>query len=263
MIDMHCIVHGVAYWSGISLRRILGLTWHMFTHVKTKKSVLPRWYFYFRVVISLSCPIQCYFVALHDYDRYALWLVASPSFASLPPAPSRILLVLPHSLSKPVVPYESPYLPTYFIYLPSLMKTFLYHLKTLFKSFLLVTVQVHGAVRGNRYLLWQKYLTEVLTSQEKVALPPYLMMEWNGSNAANDRWNEKQTPSILEAKIKGTIDHQMIDGVRNKSVSKNKNKRYSWHGRYWEIFTVHRWLESCTLKKKFISVLKLRALVHV
>ena len=26
--------------------------------------------FYFRIVISLSCPIQCYFVALHDYDRY-------------------------------------------------------------------------------------------------------------------------------------------------------------------------------------------------
>jgi hypothetical protein len=54
----------------------------------------------------------------------------------------------------------------------------------------------------------------------KVALPPYLMMEWNGPNVANDRWNEKQTPSILEAKIKGTMDHQMIDGVRNKSVSK-------------------------------------------
>ena len=34
-----------------------------------------------------------------------------------------------------------------------------------------------------------------------------------------------KTPSILEAKIKGTIDHQMIDGVRNKSVSKNKNKK--------------------------------------
>ena len=48
------------------------------------------------------------------------------------------------------------------------------------------------------------------------------MMEWNGSNAANDRWNEKQTPSILEEKIKGTMDHQMIDGVRNKSVSKKK-----------------------------------------
>src|SRR3954465_10355656 len=67
-------------------------------------------------VISLSGPIQCCFVALHDYDRYALWLVASQSFASLPPAPSRILLVLPHSLSKPVVPYES-IIPTYIWYL--------------------------------------------------------------------------------------------------------------------------------------------------
>ena len=46
------------------------------------------------------------------------------------------------------------------------------------------------------------------------------MMEGNGPNAAKDRWNEKQTPSILEAKIKGTMDHQRIDGVRNKSVSK-------------------------------------------
>src|SRR3954469_6897142 len=106
--------------------------------------------FYFRVVISLSCPLQCCFVALHDYDSYALWLVASPSFASLPPAPSGILLVLPHT------PFETqlfhlspPYLPTYGIYLPSLTKTFMYHLKTLFKSFLFVTVQAHGAVRGN------------------------------------------------------------------------------------------------------------------
>src|SRR4051812_14427706 len=72
--------------------------------------------FYFRVVISLSCLIQCCFVALHDYDCYALWLVASQSFASLPPAPSGILLVLPHSLSKPVVPYEST-IPTYIWYL--------------------------------------------------------------------------------------------------------------------------------------------------
>ena len=36
MIDMHCIVHGVVYLRGISLQRIFGLTWHMFTHVKTK-----------------------------------------------------------------------------------------------------------------------------------------------------------------------------------------------------------------------------------
>src|ERR1043165_7955098 len=68
-------------------------------------------------VISLSCPIQCCFVALHDYDCYALWLVASPSFASLPPAPSGILLVLPHiTFLNPVVPYEST-IPTYIWYL--------------------------------------------------------------------------------------------------------------------------------------------------
>src|SRR4051812_17608671 len=73
-----------------------------------------------------------------------------------------------------------PYLPIYGIYLPSLMKTFMYHLKTLFKSFLFVTVQARGAVRENQYLSCQKYLTEVLTSQKykkrkrrkrKIALP--------------------------------------------------------------------------------------------
>src|SRR3954468_2023588 len=75
-----------------------------------------------------------------------------------------------------------PYLPIYGIYVPTLTKTFMYHLKTLFKSFLFVTVQANGAVRGNQYLSCQKYLTEVLTSQKKekekkrkVALPPYLM----------------------------------------------------------------------------------------
>src|SRR3954471_474025 len=57
-----------------------------------------------------------------------------------------------------------PYLPIYCIHVPSLTKTFMYHLKTLFKSFLFVTVQAHGAVRGNQYLSCQKYLTEVLTS---------------------------------------------------------------------------------------------------
>ena len=51
------------------------------------------------------------------------------------------------------------------------------------------------------------------------------MMERNEPNAAKDRWNEKQTPSILEAKIKGTMDHQRIDGVRNKSVRKKKRKK--------------------------------------
>src|SRR4051812_9565786 len=59
-----------------------------------------------------------------------------------------------------------PYLPIYGIYAPSLTKTFMYHLKTLFKSFLFVTVQAHGAVRGNQYPSCQKYLTEVLISQK-------------------------------------------------------------------------------------------------
>src|SRR3954468_11609301 len=111
-------------------------------------------------VISLSCLIQCCFVALHDYDCYALWLVASPYFASLPPAPSGILLVLPHT------PFQTqlfhmipPYLPIYGIYLPSLTNTFMYHLKTLFKNFLFVTVQAHGAVRENQYLPCQKCFT--------------------------------------------------------------------------------------------------------
>src|SRR3954464_6434514 len=48
------------------------------------------------------------------------------------------------------------YLPIYGIYLPSLTKTFVHHLKTLFKSFLFVTVQAHGAVRENQYLPCQK-----------------------------------------------------------------------------------------------------------
>ena len=59
-------------------------------------------------------------------------------------------------------------------------------------------------MRGNQYLSYQKYLTEVLTSQNKkrrkrkkrkVALPPYLM----------------------------TAQPSMIDGVRNKSVRKSIN----------------------------------------
>src|SRR3954462_8515986 len=96
-----------------------------------------------------------------------------------------------------------PYLPIYGIYVPSLTKTFMYHLKTLFKSFLFVTVQAHGAVRRNQYLSCEKDLTEVVTSQmqkRKVVLPPYLMMEGDEPHAAKDSWNENQTPSILEAK---------------------------------------------------------------
>src|SRR3954469_13466189 len=108
-------------------------------------------------VISLSCPVHCCFVALHDYDRYALWLVASPSFASLPPAPSEILLVLPNSFLNPVVPFEST-IPTYMWYLPATPNLY-FHVpsRNLFKSFAFVTVQAHGAVRGNQYLSCQKY----------------------------------------------------------------------------------------------------------
>src|SRR3954462_1059455 len=80
-------------------------------------------------VISLSCPIQCCFVALHDYDRYALWLVASHSFARLPLAPSGFLLVLPHPFLNQLFHMSPPYLPIYGIYLPSLTKTFVYNLK--------------------------------------------------------------------------------------------------------------------------------------
>src|SRR3954468_4400202 len=59
-----------------------------------------------------------------------------------------------------------PYLPIYGIYLPSLTKTFVYHLKTLFKSFLFVIVQAHGVVRENQYLPCQFFLLHdiVLTS---------------------------------------------------------------------------------------------------
>src|ERR1041384_7584341 len=76
-----------------------------------------------------------------------------------------------------------PYLPIYGIYVPSLTKTFMYHLKTSFKSFLFVTIQAHGAVRRNQYLSCHKYLTEVLTSQmqkEKSCTSPILDdgMKW-------------------------------------------------------------------------------------
>src|SRR3954466_9955113 len=88
--------------------------------------------FYFRVVISLSCPIQCCFVALHDYDRYALWLVATQSLLAFVSTKrnSACASKLPF---KPVIPCEST-IPTG-ICLPSLTKTFMYYLKTLFKNF--------------------------------------------------------------------------------------------------------------------------------
>src|SRR3954463_14882291 len=95
--------------------------------------------FYFTVVISLSCPIQCCFVALHDYDRYALWLVASQSFASLPPTQVEFFLCFHTPFLNHLFHMSPLYLPIYGFYLPSLTKNFMYHLKTIFKSFPFVT----------------------------------------------------------------------------------------------------------------------------
>ena len=75
----------------------------------------------------------------------------------------------------------------------------MYHLKTLFKSFLFVTVRTHGAVRGNQYLSCQKYLTEVLTSQKfkkkrekekkyKSCTSPVL----DDGTTIYDRWSQEQ-----------------------------------------------------------------------
>src|SRR3954468_17658671 len=81
---------------------------------------------------------------------------------------AEFFLCFHNHLSEPqLVHLSPPYLPIYGIYVTSLTKTFMYHLKTLFKSFLFVTIQAHGAVRGNQYLTCQKYLTEVLTSQKQ------------------------------------------------------------------------------------------------
>ena len=84
----------------------------------------------------------------------------------------------------------------------------MYHLKTLFKSFLFVTVQAHGAVReisifhAKTSLLHDKVLTSQNDEAEagmenaqfslvsqfiKNALPPYLMTEWNGTQVAIDQ----------------------------------------------------------------------------
>src|ERR1043165_9342197 len=90
------------------------------------------------------------------------------------------------------------YLPIYGIYVPSLTKTFMYHLKTLFKSFLFVTVPAHGAVRGNQYLSCQKYLTEVLTSQkiknkrEKEKEKSYTSPILDDGKTVYDRWSQEQ-----------------------------------------------------------------------
>src|SRR3954469_21945174 len=132
-----------------------------------------------------------------------------------------------------------PYLPIYGIYVPSLTKTFMYHLKTLFKSFLFVTVQAHGAVRGNQYLSCQKYLTVVLTSQkqkekrekEKSCTSPIL----DDDTTVYDRWSQEQK-------------------------CKQKNNKKIWLA--WKILRdLYRSPLTGKLhsQKKFISVLKLRA----
>src|SRR3954463_7275734 len=123
--------------------------------------------FYFRVVISLSCPIQCCFVALHDYDRYALWLVASQSFSSLPPAPSGILLVLPHSLFEPVVPYEST-IPTYIWYLLAIPnEDFRVPSQNLIQKFPFCNRTSSWCSEGKSVSFRPKIFTEVLTSHKK------------------------------------------------------------------------------------------------
>src|ERR1043165_6703797 len=153
----------------------------MFTHVKTKKSILPL----------LSFLLQSGLYHFHARFNVALLLCMIMTVMLSGWSLSRLLLAfLQHQaefclcfhkhLLNPVVPVEST-MPTYMWYLRAIPnEDFKYHLKTLFKSFLFVTVQAHGAVRRNQYLSCQKYLTEVLTSQmqkRKVALPPYLMME--------------------------------------------------------------------------------------
>ena len=67
-----------------------------------------------------------------------------------------------------------------------------------------------GIFHAKNVLLLEKVLTSKIYEAEaglenaqfslvsqfkKITLRPYLMMEWNGSNAANDRWNEN-FPSI-------------------------------------------------------------------
>src|SRR3954466_6100521 len=60
-------------------------------------------------------------------------------------------------LFKPVVPFEST-IPTYMWYLPATPNLdFNVPSRNLFKIFPFVTVQAHGALRGNQYLACQKY----------------------------------------------------------------------------------------------------------
>src|SRR3954467_8394032 len=61
--------------------------------------------------------------------------------------------------SKPVIPYEST-IPTYIWYLLDIPnEDFHVPSQNLFKSFLFVTIQAHGAMRENQYLPCQKYFT--------------------------------------------------------------------------------------------------------
>src|SRR4051812_50010306 len=81
--------------------------------------------FLFRVVISLSCPIQCCFVALHDYDHYARlpWIGLAHVHGRFPvfcyPSSStkrNSACASTHPFLNPVIPYEST-IPTYIWYL--------------------------------------------------------------------------------------------------------------------------------------------------
>src|SRR4051812_45820183 len=80
----------------------------------------------------------------------------------------------------------------------------MYHLKTLFKSFLFVTVKAHGAVRGNQYLSCQKYLTEVLTSQKKEK--SYTSPILDDGTTVYDRWSQEQKCKQKIIKIVGMED---------------------------------------------------------
>lgn len=104
----------------------------------------------------------------------------------------------------------------------------MYHLKTLFKSFLFVTAQAHGAVRGNQYLSCQKYLTEVLTSQmqkEKSCTSPIL----DDGITVYDRWSQEQKckqknnkdmvgMEDIERSLPFTVDWKVALSKRNLSL---------------------------------------------
>src|ERR1041385_3474260 len=133
--------------------------------------------FLFQIVISLSCPIQCCFVALHDYDNYCS-LVGSIllAFAHI----KRNSACLSKLLFKLVIPLEST-IPSYMWYLPTTPNLyFLVPSRNLFKSFPFVTIQAHGLVRENQYLPCQRYFDGSFNQSIKnmrVTPSPYLMME--------------------------------------------------------------------------------------